>query len=77
MNMSYCRFQNTSSDLGDCLDAIYDAQNGDKESKLSRKEAWALLDLLEKAQMLLDYFNDPGGFHNLDDLKDEAPYLFQ
>lgn len=35
-NMSYCRFQNTRSDLADCRDALADL--GDGVSKLSEDE---------------------------------------
>lgn len=36
MNMSYCRFQNTASDLDDCQTALEDLMN--KSGKLSRDE---------------------------------------
>ena len=35
MNMSYCRFANTKTDLGDCLDAIR------RDERLSSDEAYA------------------------------------
>ena len=35
MNMSYCRFTNTKTDLGDCLDAIR------RDERLSSDEAYA------------------------------------
>jgi len=31
-NMSYCRFENTSDDLQDCLDAIYNGETEDLDS---------------------------------------------
>ena len=36
-NMSYCRFENTASDLHDCLEALTD--DGIPESKHERKAA--------------------------------------
>ena len=35
MNMSYCRFTNTKTDLGDCLDSIR------RDERLSGDEAYA------------------------------------
>ena len=31
-NMSYCRFENTSDDLQDCLNAIYNGETEDLDS---------------------------------------------
>ena len=31
-NMSYCRFENTSKDLQDCLNAIYNGETEDLDS---------------------------------------------
>lgn len=51
-NMSYCRFENTSKDLQDCIEAI---QNHYEEcTDLSRYELRALSDLLEQAQEIID-----------------------
>lgn len=36
MNMSYCRFQNTAIDLGDCLDTMYELI--EKEGKTAYDE---------------------------------------
>ena len=41
-NMSYCRFNNTSKDLGDCLDAI---ENGAHTEDLNSYERNGLEDL--------------------------------
>lgn len=38
-NMSYCRFQNTLSDLKDCVEAMYDIDGNFQE--LSKEEARA------------------------------------
>ncbi len=51
-NMSYCRFENTSRDLQDCIEAI---QNHYEEcTDLSRYELRALSDLLEQAEEIID-----------------------
>jgi hypothetical protein len=50
-NMSYCRFENTSRDLGDCLDAI---ENG-KTNDLSAYETSGLRDLLDYCEAILEY----------------------
>jgi hypothetical protein len=50
-NMSYCRFENTARDLGDCLDAI---QNGETND-LSAYETSGLRDLLDYCEAILEY----------------------
>lgn len=40
-NMSYCRFQNTSDDLAECLDAL------EGQKPLSGEEYYAALDLFK------------------------------
>ena len=50
-NMSYCRFENTARDLGDCLDAI---ENG-KTNDLSAYETSGLRDLLDYCEAILEY----------------------
>ena len=51
-NMSYCRFENTSKALQDCIEAI---QNHYEEcTDLSRYELRALSDLLEQAEEIID-----------------------
>ena len=51
-NMSYCRFENTSKDLQDCIVAI---QNHYEEcTDLSRYELRALSDLLEQAEEIIN-----------------------
>ena len=51
-NMSYCRFENTTIDIDDCLGAIQDAYEECKD--LSRREVEALQRLLEQAEEILD-----------------------
>mgnify|MGYP003149682325 FL=1 len=50
-NMSYCRFENTSRDLGDCLDAIENEEHKD----LSTYEVRGLRDLLEYCEAILEH----------------------
>ena len=50
-NMSYCRFENTARDLGDCLDAIENGQTND----LSAYEISGLRDLLDYCEAILEY----------------------
>ncbi len=52
-NMSYCRFQNTSLDLQDCIDEIEEMWNNnglnEYDEELSYKEHQAMLDMIEQA----------------------------
>ena len=50
-NRSYCRFENTASDLADCLDAL---ENGALTGDLSDYEKRGLEDLLNYCQEILD-----------------------
>ena len=49
-NMSYCRFQNTSIDLGDCVDALENSWDLD----LSTDEANGLENLLADAHTIVE-----------------------
>ncbi len=53
-NMSYCRFENTASDLQDCVYAIQDGDIND----LSRFEIRGAHKLLELARELIELEND-------------------
>tara|TARA_R100001244_G_scaffold125681_1_gene95683 strand:+ start:112 stop:309 length:198 start_codon:yes stop_codon:yes gene_type:complete len=53
-NMSYCRFENTTRDMQDCIDAI---EEGDA-NELSRYEASALREFLALADVIKDYEPD-------------------
>ena len=50
MNMSYCRFENTSKDLADCLDAI----ENNKHLDLGREEKNGLEWILGLCEEILD-----------------------
>jgi len=51
-NMSYCRFENTTIDIDDCLGAIQDAY--EECADLSGREVEALHRLLEQAEEIID-----------------------
>jgi len=60
-NMSYCRFENTARDLGDCLEAI---QNNDL-SDMSTYETNGFLALVEFCKTIASIYED----FDEDDLK--------
>ena len=49
-NMSYCRFENTTNDMEDCIYAI---ENGEMSVDMSDYEADALRDLLMHAKSIV------------------------
>ena len=51
-NMSYCRFENTSKDLEDCIQALHDFE--EKCNNLSSYEVEALQDLVEQAREIVE-----------------------
>lgn len=51
-NMSYCRFQNTFSDLEDCVRAL---ENGET---LSEDEMWYASKMRRLCEVYLDEFDD-------------------
>ena len=51
-NMSYCRFENTSKDLEDCIEALRNYE--DECNNLTRYEVQALQDLVEQAQEIIE-----------------------
>ena len=53
-NMSYCRFKNTSMDLGDCLDAIERGEIHD----LVDYEYEGIRDILDYCEAILEYRED-------------------
>ena len=55
-NMSYCRFENTAGDLGDCIEAIRDWEEDCKD--LSLYEVSALKDLLVQAREIIELEDD-------------------
>jgi hypothetical protein len=61
-NMSYCRFENTSKDLADCVDALEELSVGNGEP-LSARELEAAKTLVSKA---IDLLNLVAEFRSLD-----------
>ena len=55
-NMSYCRFENTANDLGDCIEAIRDWEDECKD--LSDYELSSLKDLLIQAREIIELEDD-------------------
>lgn len=58
-NMGYCRFQNTSMDLSDCLDVM--RGNDDhypNKKKLSDHEISAMEDIIEMAREIVEIADD-------------------
>ena len=51
-NMSYCRFENTSKDLEDCIEALRNYE--DECNNLSSYEVEALQDLIEQAKEVVE-----------------------
>jgi len=60
MNMSYCRFQNTTTDLRDCAAALEELLHGGTEP-LSRDEMEAAKSLAAQALDILHLFADAAG----------------
>ena len=55
MNMSYCRFQNTVTDLADCMDALEEIDFN--ISELSEDEAKAACRLIEIRQEIAGQYD--------------------
>jgi len=57
-NMSYCRFENTSRDLSDCVEYLYEQNTlknlGKSEKRYAKELLQDCLDLVELAEALLD-----------------------
>lgn len=59
MNMSYCRFRNTYSDLSDCVYALEDIDIKD----LSQEELWAMKKMRSLCEDYIELFD------SLDDIE--------
>lgn len=61
-NMSYCRFQNTLSDLEDCVDALYEISDldelSDDEKRAAKKLIKACIEVNDNLSDLLWQEND-------------------
>ncbi len=60
-NMSYCRFENTSRDLRDCLDALRQETLEDFEREASEYEKTARRHLISLAIEIAEEFADEVG----------------
>ena len=54
-NMSYCRFENTSSDLDDCVDNLEELLIGEDED--SESELAAAADLRELCEKFIEIYD--------------------
>ena len=64
-NMSYCRFENTSRDLRDCVDAMEEAYTVD-ELDLSQSELVSMNRMRVLCQEFLDQYERLEGMMELD-----------
>ena len=69
-NMSYCRFENTSNDLIDCMEALEDL-NAEQVSEMSSYEREGLLELVRLSNEISNQFS----LEDIQDLVDEAEQL--
>jgi intergrase/recombinase len=55
-NMSYCRFENTSNDLEDCLSAITNRNiKSERERDIAKRMLKEFLDFCQDAEIIDDY----------------------
>lgn len=74
-NMSYCRFENTSKDLADCVTALEEQSNGNGE-RLSAPELRAAKSLVASAINLLQMLSEHGNVDlDVDDLERNADQI--
>ena len=69
-NMSYCRFENTSNDLMDCMEAL-EGLDVEQVSEMSSYEREGLLDLVRLSSEISNQFS----LEDIQDLVDEAEQL--
>ena len=69
-NMSYCRFENTAGDLGDCIEAIHDWEDECKD--LNSYEINGLRDLLICAREIMELEDEIGNIldYNVEKLEE-------
>lgn len=56
-NMSYCRWENTARDMGDCVDHQYEFQNDDPQDRPSEHELYGYRSALRYAVQMLEQAN--------------------
>lgn len=59
-NMSYCRFENTNTDLADCIEALEGLRGGDQGS-LSDSELMKAKALVSQCAQLIEMIQDESG----------------
>ncbi len=69
-NMSYCRFENTSNDLMDCMEALEEL-DVEQVSEMSSYEREGLLELIRLSNEISNQFS----LEDIQDLVDEAEQL--
>lgn len=74
MNMSYCRHQNTLTDLRDCANDLEERCNGDAEEMLSREEFEALVQIAVQARRILRTIQQHGEHDTDQELTDNQIY---
>jgi len=66
-NMSYCRYENTSRDLQDCIDNLDDPQYEDESyTKLSHEEKRACDEMRQQCETFIRIYDE-----KMDKLEDE------
>ena len=69
-NMSYCRFENTSNDLMDCMEAL-EGLDSEQVYEMSTYEREGLLELVRLSNEISNQFS----LEDIQDLVDEAAQL--
>ncbi len=64
-NMSYCRFENTYSDLRDCLDALENLDDPNTES-LSRTEKYKAIGMIDLCRRYIETAEEAFGEDEID-----------
>lgn len=67
-NMSYCRFNNTSIDLEECLDTINDREIASKEELAKAKKMFHMFLNFCESEGIIDNYNESA----VDDLLEES-----
>ena len=67
-NMSYCRYRNTLTDLGECASDIEDRINGCAKDELSREEFEAACHLIDQANDLVMAVREYAGLEDDEEL---------
>ena len=66
-NMSYCRFENTTMDVQDCINAT----NGGEINDLSRSEQQAFVELVMQCKEIAEQFEDQDEYELQDWIKEQ------